>query len=99
MEVDGALVHQLDHWRVEAYDYVLGYFEDNACPPGRHAPPLSRRIPVPGPAHTQMRVQRQAVVEADQHVLAARFDIRDAAADNTRDLRTGSARASRQNGL
>ena len=44
---------------------------------GRAAPALAGSVDVPAPAHAQVRVQRQAVAEGQQQVLAAGLDPRE----------------------
>ena len=82
MEFDGAVLHQLGDWRVEADDNVLGDFEHDTRPPGGHFPPLAGRVAMPGSAHAQVGMQREAIVEADQHVLSQRLNGCDSGADD-----------------
>src|SRR6266851_5209047 len=70
MELDGAVLHQLGDWRVEAHDNVFGDFEHDTRPPGGHFPPLAGRVTMPGSAHAQVGMQREAIVEADQHMFS-----------------------------
>ena len=99
VEDHGALVHQLDHRRVEAHDDVLGHLQDDARLPGGLAPALAMRVAVPGARHAQVGVQRQAIAEADHQVLAHRLDGDDGGADHALDGRAGRARVRGQHRL
>ena len=73
------------------------HFEDDACPPGRHLPALAWRVAMPGAGHAQMGVQRQTVVEADDHVFSKRLNGGDVAANDALDCGTGCSRLRGQN--
>ena len=53
----------------------------------RSAPRLARPVAMPRPVHPQMRPDLEAIVEANQEVLAERLDGRDLVADDPADLR------------
>ena len=61
-----------------------------ASPAGRSAPALAGPIAVPRTVHPQVRPDLQAVVKADQQVLAERLDRGDLVTDDAGDLGDGA---------
>ncbi len=83
-----ARLEQLDGRRVEA-DHRRGRRFDDRHRAGRiPAPALARSVAMPRAMHLQVRVQRQAVAEIDEQMLATRRDAFDVAADDALELRS-----------
>ncbi len=82
---------ELDHGSVEAHGDCAGDLEDQRGPARRAAPPLPRRVAMPGAGHAEVRPEFQPVGEADQQVLAVRLDGQDLRADHAVHARAGNA--------
>ena len=73
----GLVSHQFDDRGAEAHrDRPVG-LEDRLHLPRRPAPLLARLVDVPGTLHPHVAVDREAIVEPDQQVLADRLDLGD----------------------
>lgn len=65
---------QLEHRAVELDDLPAAVAEHQPCSPARALPALALAVDVPRAGHAQVRVQREAAVEAQEQVLAACVD-------------------------
>ena len=91
MEVCRALLEELDDRRVEADGDGARNLDDEARPRCRPAPRLAGTVAMPRAVHPEMRPELQAIVEADEEILALRLDCRDRRADDPANLRPGLA--------
>ena len=82
MERLGALFEELDDRGVEADRDRARDLEDEPRPRRRPAPALARPVAMPRAVHPQVRPDLEAVVEADQQVLAERLDRGDLVTDD-----------------
>ena len=82
----GALLEELHDRGVEADRDRARDLDDEPGAPGRPAPALARPVAVPRAVHPQVGPDLEAVVEADQQVLAEGLDRGDLVADDARDL-------------
>ena len=69
--------HEIHHRSTEADgDHVIG-LEQGFHLPGRPAPPLATFVEVPRALHAHVGMDREAVVKADEQMLAHRLDLGD----------------------
>ena len=85
----GPLLEQLDDRRVEADRDRARDLEHEPRPRRRPPPALAGPVAVPRAVHPQVGPELEAVVEADEEVLAVRLDRVDRRADDPLDLRAG----------
>ena len=69
-----ASLHQLEQRAVELDDLPAAVAQHQPCTATRATPALALAVDVPRAGHAQVRVQRQAAVEAQEQVLAVRVD-------------------------
>jgi hypothetical protein len=74
VEARAAVRHQLEHGAVELHDLVVGRANDEPRAVTAAVPAPAAGVDAPGPGHAQVRVDREAALEADQQVLAVRVD-------------------------
>ena len=91
MDGYGTGFHQLDGHGVETDGYGRRRLDHRSGTGRRSTPALARPVAVPRAVQPKVSVQGQAVVEADQQVLATSFHVRDAAAHQPAELSVGPA--------
>jgi hypothetical protein len=83
----GALLEQLDDWRIEADRDRSRNLEHEPRTGRRPAPAFARTVAMPRPVHSQVGAQLEIAVEPDQQVLADRLHGLDLVPDDPLDLR------------
>src|SRR5262249_14989453 len=84
-----ARFEELERWAVEADRDRVRRLEHELCACGRPPPALALRVAMPRTVHPEVAAELEAVVEANQEMLALGLDRRDVAADESVDLRAG----------
>ena len=80
VEARARVGQQLEHGAVELHDLAALGPQDEPRAAGRAAPALAVAVGAPRAGHAQVRVDREAAVEAHEEVLAVGVDARDRAA-------------------